>query len=327
MAVGALAPLQVVVRALALGTERARIPAGGHEALHRPGRRLRVRRGAAGQRPSPGSVLGRTQPLDGRLDLLVAAGGGGERLDDRTGAVGLADGPGDRTPAAVLVLDPPQPLRGLGELRALDLGRPLGEDRVGGQVDLLLVGAVTVAAVAQLLDEVAAAEVARLDAGSDEGDDRPLQVAGRGDRGDVTSQVGDRGVAAATDVERVDPGGLESEHRPTRHPDARVGARLGPVAPVPVLGRTQPLRRRRLPAAGLSGRWREQRCGQAQGERYAGGDPPDRTVAPVELEPVAIAVEHAHECRAGGEHQCEVTRCMDDIERYSTGGERQIAVE
>ena len=144
--------------------------------------------------------------LTAGLDLTLAAGRGGERLHHRSGAVGLAVRAGDRAPAAVLVLDPcAATCADLPSFELVDLGRPQGEDRVGGQVDLLLVGAVAVLAVAELADEVAAAEVARLDAGADEGDDRPLEVAGRGDRGDVAAQVGDRRVAGPADVERVDP--------------------------------------------------------------------------------------------------------------------------
>src|SRR5439155_16893089 len=137
--------------------------------------------------------------------------------------------------------------------------------------------------IAKLGEEVVTAEVPGTDAGAVEGEDRPLEVAGRGHGRRVGAEVGD-GRATTADVERIPPRGLEPKHRPAGHLRARRRARPDPEAAVAVLGPSEP-RRRRIGGAGAGGADADRAAGDDEGsEERSGPFPP-----PGELEPGAVS--------------------------------------
>ena len=166
---------QVVGGAVAAAPEAGRVAAGGEDPLDRPGGRLGVDGAVAAEREA---AVRRAAPCAGRR-------GRGRPPSSR------ATAPAATAPVPSAVLgepgSSPQPPSSFWTLRsqssvavaaAVGPGGAQGDHREGGRVRPALVGAVVAALGEQPRDEVVAAEVARVDAGALEGEDRAGEVAG-----------------------------------------------------------------------------------------------------------------------------------------------------
>ena len=203
---GLVAGARVAVVAVA-GAQRARgsrgasptappPPAAGDQPLDRPGGRLGVDDAARAERPAAAARWARRSQRAPRRPTLPPARRRRAPAGPRR-SVGVAGRAGAEAPAAVAVLGPAQPAR--RTRRAARRRRPparMREDVEGGQVDLAVDRAVAVARAAQLGDQVASGEAARVE---------PRRRRGRGScargrrssaAGRLRAQVVDRGLAA-----------------------------------------------------------------------------------------------------------------------------------
>ena len=326
VAVAALLGGEVVEGALAAAAEGAGVAAAGEDALDRPGGRLRVDAAVAAEREATTGALGLAQVGEATTGRLRA---GRQRLHDGAGAVGGAGRAGHVAPASVVVLDLVQPGERLFQA-AGGAGGAQGDHGESSRVGPVFVGAVVAALGEQAGDEVGATELARVDAGTLEREDRAGKVAGALQFADATAQEVDRGVAAVGDVERVAAGGRQAQHRPGGHLRAGVVPRRGAEAAVGVLRRLQPgggpAHFRRF---GASGRQRPERqadeqqgddaaAAQSRAQAAAGplvGSRGLASLSPAPLEALAEAREHPHQGRPGDQRQGDVAGGMSEVER------------
>ena len=232
---------QVAERAARAAVAHPRgIAARRQQALDRPGGGLRVARTAL-QREASVRVLTRDEP--GRRapgDLRAALPGRGERLQGGAGVVGAGRAAlAGEVEAAVLVGLRRDEGGCAADRRAARrlAGRAQGEHGERRRVHAPGEAAVGLLPGGELVHEVAAAGVARVDARGPQRQDRagPLpQVAAQ--RARVRADVRDEAMAVARDVARVLAGCGEAERRPAGVHLGRAGAGRGAEPAVAVLG-------------------------------------------------------------------------------------------
>ena len=307
------------------------VRSGCRQALDGPGGGLRVRLGAGGQRPAAVAASGCARASARRRRSASLSPGATRAPGARRRCCRARSRRRRRRPSRRCGSGPTaarrRPCR---RCRPRTPGGALGEDREGGQVDLPLEGAVLVLAVAELGDQVGAAEVAR----SRRRRPRARGSCARGRRSSsialfVVLQVLDRRPCRQPGRRRC--GLRPAASRPSIAQPVMPGLEsppsIAPAAAVVVLGGDEPgarLQRARVrsPSPRPRGGSRAAAGTHAEGEqRRGGGRAAAARRARRDVEAVAVALEHPHHRGPGGEHQSGVPGRMSDIEGYSTSGQ------